>query len=202
MKRSIGTGLVFAALCACMGTSFAQTPPAKPAPTPPPATDNLPMVPPAKPGVFTAQKKGANGYHLVVVAHKLSTRDDVEKYLAYRAAELTMEQKASWFTLVETRAKTDTAPVPKRDPAGLRYSFRMEYWRPVWRYKVSGSPAWQSWSPFAGAAFPTVDPKTVTDFEVSADIVLRQGPMDDADPLAFEAGAVSDLLINQVSPPE
>jgi hypothetical protein len=78
----------------------------------------------------------------------------------------------------------------------------MEYWRPMWRYKVSGSPAWQSWSPFAGAAFPTVDPKTVTDFEVSADILLHQGPMDDANPLAFEAGAVSDLLINQVSPPE
>ena len=199
MKRNIGIGLVLAVFCA--GTSFAQTPPAKPPVTPPPS-DTLPMVPPAKPGVFTAQKKGANGYHLVVVGHKFTTRDDVEKYLAYRAAELTMEQKASWFTFTETRAKTDTAPVPKRDPAGLRYSFRMEYWRPVWRYKVSGSPAWQSWSPFAGAAFAIKDPKAVTDFEVSADIVLHQGPMDDANPLAFEAGAVSDLLINQVSPPE
>lgn len=199
MKRSIGTGLVLAALC--MGTSFAQTPPAKPAPTPAPASDALPMVPPAKPGVFTAQKRGA-GYHLVLVGHKYTTRDDAEKYLAYRAAELTMEQKSNWFTFTETRAKTDTAPVPKRDPAGLRYSFRMEYWRPVWRYKVSGNPAWQSWSPFAGAAFPALDPKSVTDFELTADIVPRQGPMDDANPLAFEAGAVSDLLINQVSPPE
>lgn len=199
MKRSIGTGLVLAALC--MGTSFAQTPPAKPAPTPAPASDALPMVPPAKPGVFTAQKRGA-GYHLILVGHKYTTRDDAEKYLAYRAAELTMEQKSNWFTFTETRAKTDTAPVPKRDPAGLRYSFRMEYWRPVWRYKVSGNPAWQSWSPFAGAAFPALDPKSVTDFELTADIVPRQGPMDDANPLAFEAGAVSDLLINQVSPPE
>ena len=205
MKRSIGTGLALAALCASMGLSFAaEAPaPAKPAAAAQPAPgDTLPMVPPAKPGVFTATKKGATGYHLVVAGHKFSTRSDIEKYLAYRAAELTMEQKANWFTFVESRAKTDTAPVPKRDPAGLRYSFRMEYFRPVWRYKTSGSPAWQSWSPFAGAAFPTVDPKTITDFEVSADIVLRQGQMDDANPLAFEAGAVSDLLINQVSPPE
>jgi hypothetical protein len=37
---------------------------------------------------------------------------------------------------------------------------------------------------------------------VSADIVLHKGQMDDANPLAFEAGAVSDLLINPVSPPE
>ena len=205
MKRSIGTGLALAALCASVGLSFAaEAPaPAKPAAAAQPAPgDTLPMVPPAKPGVFTATKKGATGYHLVVAGHKFSTRSDIEKYLAYRAAELTMEQKANWFTFTESRTKTDSAPVPKRDPAGLRYSFRMEYFRPVWRYKTSGNPAWQSWSPFAGAAFPTIDPKTITDFEVSADIVLRQGPMDDANPLAFEAGAVSDLLINQVSPPE
>jgi len=42
----------------------------------------------------------------------------------------------------------------------------------------------------------------MTDFEVSADILLHKGAMNDADPLAFEAGAVSDLLVNQVSPPE
>ena len=166
------------------------------------AQTQAPEVPAAKPGVFTATKKGATGYHLVVAGHKFSTRADIEKYLAWRAADLTMEQKASWFTFVETRAKGDSAPVPKRDPAGLRYSFRMDYFRPVWRYKVKGSPAWKSWSPFTGAAFITDDPKSITDFEVSADIVLHKGQMDDANPLAFEAGAVSDLLINQVSPPE
>ena len=210
MKRRIATGLALAALCATMGLAFAaETPatpasaPAKPAPVQAQATtDSLPMVPAAKPGVFTATKKGATGYHLVVAGHKFSTRADIEKYLAWRAADLTMEQKASWFTFVETRAKGDSAPVPKRDPAGLRYSFRMDYFRPVWRYKVKGAPAWKSWSPFTGAAFITDDPKSITDFEVSADIVLHKGQMDDANPLAFEAGAVSDLLINQVSPPE
>ena len=47
-----------------------------------------------------------------------------------------------------------------------------------------------------------IDPKTIGDFEVSAEIVVRKGPMDDADPLAFEAHALSDLLVNQVSPPK
>jgi len=163
-------------------------------------SDTPPTVPPAAPGVFTAQKKGANGFHLVVKGHKFTSRRDIELYMAYRASEITQDQKGSWFTVTESRAKGDTAPVPHRDPAANRFSFRMEYFRPVWRYKTSGSPAWQTWSPFASAAFP--DPKTVTDFEASADIVLRKGPMDDANPLAFEAGAVSDLLINQVSPPE
>ena len=78
----------------------------------------------------------------------------------------------------------------------------MKYFRPVWRYKVNESAAWTRWSPFSGAAFISADPKTVTDFEVSAEIVVHKGPMDDADPLAFEARAVSDLLVNQVSPPK
>jgi hypothetical protein len=205
MKRSIGTGLALAALCASMGLSFAaEAPaPAKPAAAAQPAPgDTLPMVPPAKPGVFTATKKGATGYHLVVAGHKFSTRSDIEKYLAYRAAELTMEQKANWFTFVESRAKTDTAPVPKRDPAGLRYSFRMEYFRPVWRYKTGGAPDWKRWSPFSGTAFPEADLKGASAYEASIDIVVRKGFMDDADPLAFEAGAVNDFLVNQVSPPQ
>ena len=139
------------------------------------------MVPPAGPGVFTAQKKGAHGLHLVVTGHKFTCRDDIENYLAWRAAELTEAQKGTWFTFTEARAKGDTVPAPKRDPAGPHYSFHMENWRPVWRYKMKGDADWKSWSPFSGAAFfaDGKDPKTVTDFEVSADIVVHKGPMDD-----------------------
>jgi hypothetical protein len=160
---------------------------------------NLPMVPSAKPGVFSLQKRNATRYHLTVTGHKFTSRDAIEKYLLYRAAELTMEQRSNWFTLIESRSKGDTVPVSKSDPAGLRYSFRTAYWRPVWRYKTAGVPDWKSWSPFAGIAF--FGSENVTDFEVSADIELHKGNMNDADPLAFEAGAVSDFLVNQVSPP-
>lgn len=156
-----------------------------------------PMVPPAGPGVFTAKKISATAYKLTVVGHKLTARGDVEKYLAYRAAELTLEQNADWFTLTEDRAKGETAvPVPKRDPDGPRYSFRMKNFRPIWRYKQGAE--WRRWSPFSGEPFPTA----IGDFEVTVDIVLRKAPMDDADPLGFEARAVSDLLVNQVSPPK
>jgi len=198
MTRNIrfGLGLV---LCVAAQSGLA----AEPAPAPSQASETLPMVPPAGPGVFTQQKKGATGFRLVVTGHKFTARDEIEKYLAYRAAELTMAQKSNWFTLTEARLKTDTVAVPQRDPGGKHYSFRMEYWRPVWRYKMAGDTAWKSWSPFSGAAFfaEGVDPKTIAAFEVSADITLRSGPMDDANPLAYEAGAVSDLLVNQVSPP-
>jgi hypothetical protein len=164
---------------------------------------DAPMVPPAAPGVFSAQDKTPDRVLLTVAAHKFVSRADAEKYLAYRAAELTLTRKASWFILIEARAPGDTVPVPKVDPNGLHYSFRMAYWRPLWRYRLAGDKAWKTWSPFSGAAFfaDGRDVRTITDYEVSADIKLRKGRMDDLNPLAFEARAVSDLMVNQVSPP-
>jgi hypothetical protein len=146
---------------------------------------------------------GPGTFKLVVTGHTFTSRGDIEKYLAYRAARLTIEQGGEWFTFTEGREKGETAePAPARNPEGPRYSFRMKYFRPAWRYKTNGSQSWARWSPFTGAPFISADPKTISDFEVNAEIVVRKGPMDDADPLAFEAGALSDLLVNQVSPPK
>jgi hypothetical protein len=162
-----------------------------------------PMVPPADPGVFTVKQLGPGTFKLTVAGHTFTSRAAIEKYLAYRAARHTIEQGADWFNFKEDRGKSETAvPVPVRDPEGARYSFRMKYFRPVWRYKVNQAAMWTRWSPFSGEPFPAADPKTITDFEVSADIVMRKGPIDDADPLAYEPHALSDLLINQVSPPK
>jgi hypothetical protein len=167
------------------------------------AQGESPMVPPAGPGVFTVKPVGSETFKLVVAGHAFTGRADIEKYLAWRAARLTIEQGGQWFTFKENRGKAETAvPVSARDPEGLRYSFRMKYFRPVWRYKTNGSPAWTPWSPFSGEPFISADPKTITDFEVSAEIAVHKGPMDDADPLAFDAWALSDLLVNQVSPPK
>ena len=205
MKHKIGMVLGLTTVLALAAPSFAADPPASAAAAQNPgaaASETPPMVPPAGPGVFTATKKGANGFHLVVTGHKFTSRHDIEFYLAYRASEITQEQKGSWFTVSESRTKTDTAPVPKRDPAANRFSFRMEYFRPVWRYKTSAAGEFKRWSPFSGAAFPESDLKGASTYEASIDIVVRKGFMDDADPLAFEAGAVNDFLVNQVSPPQ
>ena len=186
MKLSIGLGML-------LGLSLTAVA----------ADEARPMVPPAGPGVFTVKQLAPGTFKLVVAGHAFTSRADIEKYLAYRAARHTIEQGASWFTLKEDRAKGKMAvPAPVRDPEGPRYSFRMKYFRPVWRYKVNGAAVWTRWSPFSGEPFIAADPKTITDFEVSADIVVHKGPMDDSDPLAYEAHALSDLLINQVSPPK
>lgn len=159
---------------------------------------------PAGPGVLSVKPVGANRFRLTVAGHAFSGREAIEKYLAYHAAQLTLEHKSGWFSFIQTRAKADTAPRPKRDPAGMRYSFRMAYFQPAWRYKTAGAKTWTSWSPFSGAPFwaDGIDTKSVTDFQAAADIVVQKGPFQDDDPLAFDADALSDFLVNQVSPPQ
>lgn len=183
----------------------ADAPPAPAAPAPPaPAAATGPVVKPAGPGVFTMHKLGAARFQLTVAGHAFTTRQAIEQYLAFRAAQLTQDQGYQWFGFVQHRAKGDKVPAPKRDPAGPSYSFRLEYFQPVWRYKTKASPAWKSWSPFSGAAFwaDGVDPKTITDFSLTADIQLHKGQVQGDDPLDFDAGALSDYLINQVEPPQ
>jgi hypothetical protein len=184
MMRNLAIGYAVAALALFIGAAVAE---------------ELPMVPPAGPGVFAVTESGLNAFRLTVKGTKFTSREAIEKYLAYRAARLTIEKEGTWFTLAEDRGEGDTAePIPQRDPAGQRYSFRMKYFRPVWRVQLEGAQTWTRWSPFSGKEFP----KSMSGFEASVAITVHKGPMDDADPLAFEAWALSDLLINQVSPPE
>ena len=175
------------------GTCLAQPAPA----TAPPPTPIGPAAP--APGVFAAKRAGT-ALHLIVSGHHFTSRGALEKYLAFRAAGETQAAKFQWFSIIEHRAKGDTVPVPKGDPTGPRFSFRMEYFRPQWRYRVAGSQKWQAWSPLSGQPFP--DLKTATDYQLSADIVMHKGMVDDVSPLAFDASAVSDYLINQVEAPE
>jgi hypothetical protein len=200
-KQGAVLGFTLAAACGLLAApSLAQAPAANP----PSPTANGPTVPAAKPGVYAASRINATRFRLVVTGHNFTQRDAIEKYLAYRAAELALEHKAPWFTLVENRNDGDPVPASKPDSSGMHYSFRMAYWRPVWRYKLAGASAWSTWSPFSGAPFfaDGKDAKTVTDFEASAEIMLRKGPMEDSNPLAFEPRAVSEFLVNQVLRPE
>ena len=43
--------------------------------------------PSTPPGVFSSQKKGPMKFHLSMTANVITSRDAIEKYLAYRAAE-------------------------------------------------------------------------------------------------------------------
>src|SRR5260370_40386619 len=95
------------------------------------AQEHPPMVPPAGPGVFIAKPAGRGTFKLVVTGHTFTSRGDIEKYLAYRAARQTVEQGGTWFTLNEDRGKGETTIAgPARGPHGLRSRFRIKTFVP------------------------------------------------------------------------
>jgi len=79
----------------------------------------------------------------------------------------------------------------------------MDFFQPTWRYKTAAWPTWKSWSPFAGTSFlgDGAGAKAITAYEASVDIQPLKGMVEDDNPLTFDASALSDFLVNQVSPP-
>lgn len=183
MMRRLLLPVFLLALCAAAAAQPAAAPQVGPAAPPP--------------GVFSLRKSG-NVLHLSLSGRHFTSRAALENYLAFRAAEATLDNRMQWFSFTERRARGDTVVTPKGDPAGPRFSFRMDYFRPQWRWRPAGAKGWQSWSPFSGAPFPDL---AGAEYRLSADIVMHKGMVDDVNPLAFDAGAVSDYLINQVEAP-
>ena len=77
----------------------------------------------------------------------------------------------------------------------------MKYFRPVWRYKTSGSTAWTRWSPSAASRlFPPIPRPSPTSRSAPRSWCAR---VRWTTPIRWplRLGRLSDLLVNQVSPP-
>lgn len=110
--------------------------------------------------------------------NSLTSRETVEKYLLFRAAELTLEQGGDWFEMTDRQVDRDTRYHADPDPF-YRSPYWATYgwgWRPYWRYY--GSWGWRAWDPWYGDPFWTnrVDIREVTRYEATAEIVIGRGP--------------------------
>lgn len=140
-------------------------------------------------GGFTDQKIAEDRYMVTFAGNHLTSRETVESYLLYRAAELTLEQGYDWFTIIdretEHRVDRDTAVSPMYDPW---FAADYGYWRPYWRY-YSPLDGWRNWYPYYGDPFwaSRVQSRTVERFEATAEIKMGHGPMPAQDVRAFDA---------------
>ena len=94
-----------------------------------------------------------------------------EKYLLYRAAELTQQQGFDWFLTTDRHTDKDTSFYGESDPFGSAYGWG---WSPYWR--VAGPWGWRSWGPWGGPWGDQIDIQQVNRFEASAEIVMGHGP--------------------------
>ena len=154
-------------------------------------------------GGFSDQRLEANRFRVTFAGNSLTSRETVEGYLLYRAAELTVAQGFDTFTIVDRHTDRDRRSYVEPDPLYHPwYGPGFGYWRPHWRYYGRGY-GWRGWDPFWGDPFwaDRIDVQTIEKFDASAEILMTHGAKDPADAKAFDARAVMANLGPRIQRP-
>lgn len=148
-------------------------------------------------GGYTDQQLAPDRFRVAFQGNGLTSRETVEAYLLYRAAQLTVERGFDWFIMADrnTERRTNTYVDRPFGPGPFGY------WGPAWRYRGRGF-GWRGWDPLWGDPFwgSTIDVRTVDRYEATAEIATGRGPRP-SDPRAFDARAVLATLGPQVQVP-
>lgn len=158
------------------------------------ATPYQPNVPGnAASGGFSEMRLEANRFRVTFSGNSLTSRETVESYLLYRAAELTVAQGYDWFALADRRTEKTTRYMADPDPFySTPYYGRWGYgWRPHWRY-YGGGYGWRSWDPWGYDPFwaGRMDVREINRYEATAEIVMGKGPKPANDTSAIDAREV------------
>jgi hypothetical protein len=139
-------------------------------------------------GGFSETRIEADRFRVNFQGNSLTSRDTVERYLLYRAAELTVAEGYDWFELADRKTDKTSRTYIDRDPFYNRWAY--SYWAPSWSY-FGPRWGWRAWDPYWGDPFwaDRMDVRTINKFEASAEIVLRKGAKP-ADRNAFDAREV------------
>ena len=139
-------------------------------------------------GGYAEERIAANRFRVTFSGNSVTSRDTVEMYLLYRAAELTVENGFDCFEAQNRATDADTRYVGAPDPFWAGSGFG-PYWRPSWRF--SGRLGWTRWDPYWGNDF---DVREVTRYEASAEVVMTIGACPANDRYAFTAREVMTNL--------
>lgn len=146
-------------------------------------------------GGYTNQQLDQTHWRVAFFGNSLTSRQQVENFLLYRAAELTLQQGSSCFTVVNRG--TDRNTTVRMDPYGpYGGGFgRSLYggWSPYW--SMHGPFGWHSYDPFLGGPFfpGQYDIDTIDRYQAMADIALGTGTCA-AGPTTFNAAQVVQNL--------
>lgn len=143
-------------------------------------------------GGYSQQLIAPNHYRVRFHGNSMTSRETVEAYLLYRAAELTIEQGGDWFTMLDRETEHTITRERRPDPY-YRPWYGPDYglWLPYWDYRLRGR-GWYSWDPWHADPFwaDRIDHREIEAFEVSADIRIMQGTVPAGDPRAYDARRV------------
>lgn len=154
-------------------------------------------------GGFSEVKLEPNRFRVNFAGNSLTSRETVEGYLLFRAAELTTQNGYDWFEVVDRDTDKKVRTYVESDPFYRPWYGSYGFWRPSWRYYGRGF-GWHTWDPFWGDPFwaDRVDVRTIERFEASAEILLGKGAKPADDPRAFDARAVMENLRPRIQYPQ
>jgi hypothetical protein len=155
-------------------------------------------------GGYSEVRLEENRFRVNFAGNSLTSRETVEGYLLFRAAELTVQNGYDWFSILDRQTDRDARTYVEPDPFyNPWYGPSYSYWRPSWRYYGRGY-GWRTWDPFFGGPFwaNRVDVRTVERFEAAAEIVMGRGQKPADDLRAFDARAVMENLRPRIQYPE
>ena len=135
-------------------------------------------------GGFSEVRIGRDRIRVTFAGNSLTSRETVERYLLYRAAELTVENGYDWFAMADRRTDRESRTIVRRDPFGY------DYWQPTWAYLGNGR--WILWNPRGPDPFwaDRLDYQRIDRYEASAEIFMGRGEKPANDPTAFDAREV------------
>lgn len=155
-------------------------------------------------GGYQETRLGEDRWEVAFIGNRLTSREQVETYLLYRAAELTMQQGHDWFVIEQQGMEHTVERQAWVDPHYSPWFARdYAYWRPYWRY-YGPTIGWRSWYPYGRDPFwaNQVDGRTVETFEAKAVIRLGRGPRPAGQPGLFDAREVMNRLAPRIQRPK
>lgn len=154
-------------------------------------------------GGFSEVRLENNRFRVNFQGNTLTSRETVEGYLLYRAAELTVQNGYDWFAIVQRDTDKQSRTYVEPDPLYHPWYGGYGMWRPSWRY-YGGGFGWRGWDPFWGDPFwgDRVDVRTVEKFEASAEVIMNRGPKPETDARAFDARGVIDNMKSRIKYPD
>lgn len=165
------------------------------------ATPYQPLGYPGERGGYTSQQLDSTHYRVSFIGNSLTSRERVENYLLYRAAELTLQQGYACFTIVNRDVDRDvtfrTEPYGPYGGVGVGY---YRGWSPYWQ--MHGPWGWHSYDPWRGGPFfpRRYDLRTIDRYRAMADIAVSRECQ--AGPATFNAAEVVRNLQPYIVPPK
>lgn len=149
---------------------------------------------------FSERQVTPDRFLVTFAGNSVTERDTVERYLLFRAAEITLQRGYDYFVTVER--DTDRQTRTYTTPGFGGYGGFGPYWGPAWSFYGRGfgyrrfGGFYGGYGGFGGfGGFGNdFDIRQVDRFEATAEIVMRRGPVPQGELRAFNARQVIDTV--------